>query len=99
MAHITTIGQGKNKRYKVMYELPKLTGERRRKSKTFPAGTPKSVVDDFKRQVEIDLATGEFTSDKNITVQDYIENVYFTTYTKYKSPTTVSNYRRLYESK
>ena len=63
MAHITTIGQGKNKRYKVMYELPKLTGERRRKSKTFPAGTPKSVVDDFKRQVEIDLATGELIND------------------------------------
>ena len=96
MAHITTIGTGKSRKYKVMYELPPVMGKRRRKSKTFPAGTPKATVDDFKRQVEINLATGEFTSDKNITVQDYIEKVYFKTYTKYLSPTTVSNYRKLY---
>lgn len=99
MAHITTIGTGKNRKYKVMYELPSVMGERRRKSKTFPAGTPKAVVDDFKRQVEINLATGEFTSDKNITLADYVEKVYFDTYTKYLSPTTVTNYRKLYTSK
>ena len=99
MAHIITIGSGKSRKYKVMYELPSVMGERRRKSKTFPAGTPKAVVDDFKRQMEINLATGEFTSDKNITVQDYIEKVYFETYTKYLSPTTVTNYRKLYISK
>ena len=99
MAHITTIGTGKNRKYKVMYELPSVMGERRRKSKTFPAGTPKAVVDDFKRQVEINLATGEFTSDKNITLADYVEKVYFDTYTKYLSPTTVTNYHKLYTSK
>lgn len=99
MAHIVTIGQGRNKRYKVMYELPQLMGERKRKSKTFPAGTPKSVVDDFKRQMEINLSTGEFVEEKNITLADFIENVYFPTYTKYLSPTTVSNYWRLFESK
>ncbi len=82
-----------------MYELPQLMGERKRKSKTFPAGTPKSVVDDFKRQMEINLSTGEFVEEKNITLADFIENVYFPTYTKYLSPTTVSNYWRLFESK
>ena len=98
MAHIEIIGEGKNKKYKVMYELPPLMGERRRKSKTFPVGTPKSVVDAFKRQVEIDLATGEFISEKEITLEKFTETVYFPTYTKFLSPTTTSNYRRLYES-
>lgn len=98
MAHIEIIGEGKNKRYKVMYELPPLMGERRRKSKTFPAGTPKSVVDAFKRQVEIDLATGEFVSTKEITLEKFTETVYFPIYTKFLSPTTTSNYRKLYES-
>lgn len=98
MAHIEIIGEGKKKRYKVMYELPPLMGERRRKSKTFPVGTPKSVVDAFKRQVEIDLATGEFLNAKEITLDEFTETVYFPVYTKYLSPTTNSNYRRLYES-
>lgn len=99
MAHIVTIGKGKDKQYKVMYELPRAMGERKRKSKTFPKGTPKLVVDEFKRQVEINLVTGEFTNQKNITLANYVENVYFPTYTKYLSPTTTSNYKRLYESK
>lgn len=99
MAHIVTIGQGRNKRYKVMYELPQLMGERKRKSKTFPAGTPKSVVDDFKRQMEINLSTGEFVEEKNISLADFIEQVYFPIYTTYLSPTTVSSYWKLYESK
>lgn len=98
MAHIEIIGEGKNKRYKVMYELPPLMNERRRRSKTFPCGTPKSVVEAFKRQVEIDLATGEFFSTKEITLEMFTETVYFPTYTKFLSPTTTSNYRRLYES-
>lgn len=98
MAHIEIVGEGKNKKYKVMYELPPLMGERRRKSKTFPVGTPKSVVDAFKRQVEIDLATGEFVSAKEITLEKFTETVFFQTYTKFLSPTTASNYRRLYES-
>lgn len=99
MAHIVVIGKGREKRYKVMYELPQIMGERKRKSKTFPAGTPKSVVDEIKRQMEINLSTGEFVEEKNISLQAFIENVYFKIYTKYLSPTTVSNYWKLYESK
>lgn len=98
MAHIEIIGEGKNKKYKVMYELPPLMGERRRKSKTFPAGTPKSVVDAFKRQVEIDLATGEFVNAKEITLDEFTETVYYPIYTKYLSPSTLSNYKKLYKS-
>lgn len=99
MAHIITIGQGRNKKYKVMYELPQIMGERKRKSKTFPAGTPKAVVDEFKRQMEINLSTGEFVEEKNISLTDFIEQVYFPIYTTYLSPTTVKNYWHLYESK
>lgn len=99
MAHIITIGQGRNKKYKVMYELPQIMGERKRKSKTFPAGTPKAVVDEFKRQMEINLSTGEFVEEKNISLTDFIEQVYFPIYTTYLSPTTVSSYWKLYESK
>lgn len=98
MAHIIILGEGKNRQYKVMYEVPGAFGERKRKSKTFPVGTPKTVVDDFKRQMEVNLATGEFSTNKNITLKEFVEDIYFDTYTKYLSPTTVTNYRKLYES-
>ncbi len=99
MAHIEIIGEGKNKKYKVMYELPPQQGSRKRKSKTFPCGTPKSVVEAFKRQVEIDLATGEFLNAKEITLGEFTETVFFPVYCKLLSPSTVASYRRLFSSK
>lgn len=99
MASIITFKdtEGK-KRYKVTYELPRLDGMRHRKSKTFPYGTKYTDVVAFKRQKEVELATGEFTSNTNITLTEYVEKVYFPVYTMYLSPTTVVNYKRLYDS-
>ena len=99
MASIITFkdNEGK-KRYKVTYELPRLDGMRHRKSKTFPYGTKYTDVVAFKRQKEVELATGEFTSNTNITLTEYVEKVYFPVYTMYLSPTTVVNYKRLYDS-
>lgn len=100
MASIITFTdkEGK-KRYKVTYELPRIDGMRHRKSKTFPYGTKYSDVVAFKREKEVELATGEFTSNVNITLEEYVETVYFPIYTTYLSPTTVVNYKRLYFSK
>lgn len=99
IAHIITIGSGKNKQYRINYELPKINGVRRRASKTFPVGTPKHVVEDYKLKLEIELRTGELNTHSNILLTDYIETVYFPTYTKFLSPTTVTNYWKLYDSK
>lgn len=100
MANIIILGEGRNKQYKVMYELPRsISGERKRRSKTFPVGTSKSIIDEFKRQKEIELATGEMQTEKNITLTDFVENTYFIDCVKFLSPTTVAGYKRLYESK
>lgn len=99
MANITTLGEGKNKRYKVTYELPRIMGERKRKSKTFPAGTSKAFVENFLLQKELQFLDGGFQYNKETLLSDYIENTYFLDYTEQLSPTTVSNYKRLYYGK
>lgn len=94
MASIQTVGNGSQKRYKVNYELSHYDGKRHRKSKTFPAGTPKSTVLEFKRKVEQDLVLGELGLIENRTMNELIE-VYLENYTKFLSPTTVSGYKSM----
>lgn len=98
MAHIVIIGKGKEKQFKVMYETPREGGERKRRSKTFPKGTSRQTALDFKRQKEIELATGEMITSKEITLSEFIEEEYFKYHVKFLSATTVANYRKLYES-
>ena len=97
MANITILGSGKTKRYKVMYDVPAPKGTRRRKSKTFPPGTPKSLVDKFKLEKEIESAAGEIM-ESEITLKDFVETVYFPIYTKELSPTTLKGYRSVYDN-
>lgn len=98
MANITILGKGRDKRYKVTFEVPREGLERKRRSKTFPPGTSYQFVLDFKRQKEIELATGEMITSKEVTLSEFIEQEYFENHIKFLSPTTVANYKKLYSS-
>ena len=94
MANITTIGEGRNKKYKLTYECKKNDGKRHRKSITFPIGTPKSQVEEIKRKVEIEYKTGKFEI-PDITFGEFASEVYLKEYTRNLSVTTLSNYESL----
>ncbi|MEE1073993.1 MAG: site-specific integrase [Acutalibacteraceae bacterium] len=99
MAHIVTLGEGRNKRYKVVYEIKTPDGSRKRKSTTLPAGTSKSVADDLKRKIEYEAMVGELelTSNRSdITLKEFYETVYVPTYSMYLSPSTLSGYESLW---
>lgn len=80
-----------------MYDVPAPAGKRRRQSKTFPAGTPKAVVEQFKREKEIEIVTGDIMESET-TLSEFVENVYFPVYTKELSPTTLKGYRNVYDN-
>lgn len=59
MASLITIGIGVSKKYKLTWDVNTTDGTRKRKSKTFPAGTLLSTVKQFKLKVEQEYALGE----------------------------------------
>ena len=87
------------KRYKVYYDVDYGDNKRHRKSKTFPAGTPKSVVMDFKQKVEIEYRLGTLGILESKVTMDELIQKYFDTRTESISPTTKINYERMVECK
>lgn len=83
------------KRYKVYYDVDYGDNKRHRKSKTFPAGTPKSVVMEFKQKVEIEYRLGILSMLENKVTMDELILKYFETRTESISPTTKINYERM----
>ena len=59
MASLITIGNGASKKYKLTWDVNTTDGTRKRKSKTFPAGTLLNTVKQFKLKVEQEYALGE----------------------------------------
>lgn len=101
MAHIVTLGEGKNRKYKIVYEVKTPDCSRKRKSKTLPVGTPKSAAEDLKRKIEYETMIGELDLVNNrseITLQDFYEKIYLTQYVLYLSPSSLKNYRNVWES-
>ena len=47
MASLITIGNGASKKYKLMWNVNTTDGTRKRKTKTFPAGTLLSIVNNL----------------------------------------------------
>ncbi len=94
MANITTIGEGRNKKYKLTYECKRIDGNRHRKSITFPVGTPRSQVEDIKRKVEIEYKTGKYEI-PDITFNEFVKEVYLKEYAIGLSVTTLHNYKSL----
>ena len=92
MASISVQKTKQGKKYKVMYELPRVGNTRKRASKTFPVGTPKSVVEDFKSQKELELHQGILKPEENMTMNELMK-IYFKSYTTGLSPTTINSYK------
>jgi len=82
------------KRYKVTYELRDISGDRKRKSKTFPSGTSLKEVQAFKRKMEQEYEDSEPTDYSKRTLESFIGE-YFELYSDSLSPSTTDGYRRL----
>lgn len=98
MANLTVMGKGtKNERYKVMYDLPTLPGQKRKRaSKTFPHGTKMKDIKDFIKEVEYQSMTAVPINNRDLTFHEATVE-YFEKYTLDLQPYTVSGYRSIFE--
>ena len=95
MASLITIGNGASKKYKLTWDVNTTDGTRKRKSKTFPAGTLLSTVKQFKLKVEQEYALGELQIVENTKTVGDVVSVYLETYTKFISPSTLKGYKSI----
>ena len=97
MSSIIKVKNGKGEHWKAIYDLPKFVdGTRHRTSKTFPVGTPLKTVKEFVAQKELEAARGlSLENNPKITVKE-LGNIYFETYTKLHSPSTLKGYKAVY---
>lgn len=99
MSSIVKVKNGKGIHYKAIYDLPPfINGQRRRTSKTFPVGTPISVVKEFLAERDLEYARGDKLSlQYNLTFCEFAD-MYFETYTTFLSPSTLKNYLLAYNN-
>ncbi|MBQ3119947.1 MAG: site-specific integrase [Peptococcaceae bacterium] len=97
MANLMVLDKGtKKERYKVMYDVPTLPGQKRkRESKTFPAGTPKREVMQFKKKVEADVLTMSPTNNHDLTFAEAAD-IFFKYYSLNLETSTMSGYMSIY---
>ena len=95
MSSIIKVNNKQGTHYKAIYDLPPLLdGKRRRTSKTFPVGTNLSVVKQFLAEKELEHSRGgNLSEDYNLSFTQFAD-MYFETYTKFLSPSTLVNYKR-----
>jgi len=98
MAHVIVVDEGiKGKeRFKVAYEVKSMDGQRKRKARTFPAGTSRREVEKFKNKVEHELNVGIAVAyrGEQMTLQEFCEE-YFEVFTENLSPLTVRGYKNI----
>lgn len=99
MGSIIKVKNGQGVHYKAIYDLPPmLNGSRKRTSKTFPVGTPLSVVKAFLAERELEKSTSaELSTQYDITFKDFAD-MYFKTYTTFLSPSTLRGYKQAYNN-
>lgn len=97
MASIEVLDKGtKKERYKVMYDVPVLPGQKRkRESKTFPHGTPKREVLQFKKKVEAAVLNYHPLANHDFTFSEVTED-YFENYTINLAANTLRGYKSIY---
>ena len=97
MSSIIKVKNGKGEHWKAIYDLPKFVdGTRHRTSKTFPVGTPLKIVKEFLAQKELEAVRGlSLENNPKITFEE-LGNIYFETYTKFLSPSTLKGYKAVY---
>ncbi len=98
MANLIVLDEGtKKERYKVMYDVPTLPGQKRkRESKTFPIGTPKREVMQFKKMVEAEFYTKMPVDNHDYTFAEVTDR-YLQNYTLNLAPNTLRGYKSCYE--
>lgn len=100
MAYKQILDKGtKNERIKVMYETASNgRSMRKRKSKTFPPGTPQKIIDRFVREVEQEKDEGVYIDSEKRTFAEFGDE-YMDKYVKYISPSTLEGYKYIYFAK
>ena len=83
----------KRKRAKVSWECRTLSGERKRRSHTFPVGTKLKEIQDFKRKVETDFENGQAMDFTKRTLAEFVDE-YLVMKEKFLSPSTVVSYKQ-----
>ena len=98
MANIIVLDAGtKKERYKVMYDVPTLPGQKRkRESKTFPPGTSKKEVMQFKKKVEAEMLSQSPLDNHDFTFSEVTDR-YLKNYTLNLAPNTLRGYKSCYE--
>lgn len=93
MSNITWLDEDtpSRKRAKVTYECCALNGERKRKSKTFKAGTPLREIKAFQRKVEQEYESSEGMDYSKRLLKNFLKE-YFEMYGQFLSPTTLQGY-------
>lgn len=98
MASITFLdGSSSSKsRIKVTYDVRDVSGIRKRKSHTFPPGTPKREIYAFKRKVESEYENSEGIdySKEAITIDEFLGE-YFETYSAQLAKSTLYSYKQM----
>ena len=98
MANIVVLDEGtKKERYKVMYDVPTLPGQKRkRESKTFPVGTSLREVKQFKKIKEAEALSMQPVNNHSLTFEE-AANLYFAHYCINLEANTISGYRSIYQ--
>lgn len=98
MANIVVLDEGtKKERYKVMYDVPTLPGQKRkRESKTFPVGTSLREVKQFKKLKEAEALSMQPVNNHSLTFGEAAD-LYFAHYCINLEANTISGYRSIYQ--
>lgn len=98
MANIVVLDEGtKKERYKVMYDVPTLPGQKRkRESKTFPIGTTLREVKQFKKIKEAEALSMQPVNNHSLTFEEAAD-LYFAHYCINLEANTISGYRSIYQ--
>ncbi len=98
MANIVVLDEGtKKERYKVMYDVPTLPGQKRkRESKTFPVGTTLREVKQFKKIKEAEALSMQPVNNHSLTFEEAAD-LYFAHYCINLEANTISGYRSIYQ--
>lgn len=83
--------------YKINYELPRIGGQRRRKSLTLPKGTTLKEAKEIMKKYD-SMYSGNYIQHEKTTLAEFFDNVYLTDYTKTLSPTTLNGYISLFNN-
>lgn len=85
-------------RYAIVMDVTR-NGVRTRKEKVLPEGTTKAMAEEIRLKLELQEGWGNYIDKEPLLLREYVEDIYFPTYSKQLSPTTQKSYRQQYFGK